>query len=425
MRILLTITLTLLVLSADLFAQNDFLTLDKKTYDFYFKGDYKNLKKTADAMLLKGIDYYYLRMRLGMLAYNKQLYSSAFKQFSRALKFNPMDTISREYIYYSYLFSGRKPDADFYLMSIPDDKKNNALKSLGNPVLSPAVYLGSSASGYDVPLHLNNNLYYEAVKSSLSMNAGFETCFLSRFKGTFAFTHFMKTGTVYSADDVSGKDLNFNQNQVYAKLTGYVFPGWEFSGFGHIAFYTDAVTQGPPGNRRTINVAKTEYVYGAGISKNGWKIRTGANFSLSNFSNSNQIRGEAYLTYLPFGNLNLYLTSGWMGQTDTNWGGTYQVNEEIGLKVFKFLWLESGIIKGTSFLYARNQGSFMNNSFQIPATTIYGNFVILPGNHFVITITPLYIQNFLYSQDLTAYTMTDKQTSFSSGGTIKITYKIK
>lgn len=424
MRILLTITAMVLAFSANLSAQTDFNTLDKKSYDYYIKGDYKNLKKTADSMFSQGIDYYYLRMRLGILAYNKQQYSDALRHFTKALEFNSSDTISREYIYSSYLFSGRKADANLYLESIPRDNKNTTLKSIDKPGLSE-IYIGSSAEGYDVTLYGLNNLNYEAVKNSLSFHAGFESFLSGRFKGTFAYTNYRKAGTVYSASNPAGTDLNFTQNQVYVKLTGYIFPGWEFSGFGHVAFYSDITPHAQMGNGRSTNQTVTEHLWGVGISKNGWEIRTGANLSISNFSNSNQIRGEGYLTWLPSGNLNLYLTSGGMYQSDKNWGETYQLSQEIGFKIFKSLWLESGIVKGNSFLYARIQGYMMNNSFQIPATIIYGNIIILPEKQFSITVTPFYAENQSYSWDLNAYTRTDKLTLNSFGCAIKLIYKNK
>jgi len=44
MRIILKIAIIILAFSANLSAQNDFMALDKRTYDYYLKGDYKNLK---------------------------------------------------------------------------------------------------------------------------------------------------------------------------------------------------------------------------------------------------------------------------------------------------------------------------------------------------------------------------------------------
>jgi hypothetical protein len=85
--------------------------------------------------------------------------------------------------------------------------------------------------------------------------------------------------------------------------------------------------------------------------------------------------------------------------------------------------MESGIIKGNSFLYARNQGYLMNNSFLIPTTTIYSNIIILPGKQLSITITPFLSENNIYSWDLKAYKRIDKLTLQSFGSSIKITYK--
>ena len=424
MRIILIIPVILLFFSANLSAQNDFITLDKRTYDFFIRGDYDNLKKTADTIFSKGIDYYYLRLRLGMLAFSKQLYSSSLKNFSKAAEFNPGDTVSVSYIYYSYLYSGRKADADLYLKSIPPGNKTRELKSIRMSGVSD-IFTGFSASDNDVYLYRINRLFYESIKNSLSISAGFEGFFSGRFKGTLALTNYRKTGTVYSATDFTGTGLNISQNQVYAKLTGYIFPGWEFSGFSQIVFYTDTFSPIQTGIGNSTNKSKTEYVAGVGTSKNGWKMRAGASFSLSNFSNSTQIRGEIYITWLPFGNLNVYATSGGMFQADKNWGPTYQANQELGFRITRFLWLESGIINGNSFLYTRNQGYVMNNSFQIPSTTIYGNIIFLPGKKFSITVTPFFTKIDTYSWNLAAYTKTNKVSLNSFGGTIKFVYKNK
>jgi hypothetical protein len=414
----------LLAFSANVSAQNDFKSLDQTTYDFYNKGDYRNLKKTADIMLTLGMDYYYLRMRLGIAAFKNKLYSNASENLVKALEMSSLDTISREYIYYSYLLSGRYPDAILYLKSLPDEKRNYSLRSISQPVLSN-VFAGSSIMGYDVYTYDKNKLYYEAVKNCINLNAGFDTYFLSRFKATLMYTNLRKSEILYTAADSTGKDLNFIQNQLYAKLTGYIFPGWEFYGFGHWAFFTETLPIVRPRFIGATTTIKAEYVAGFGITKNGWKIRTGADISMSNFSNSNQIRGEGYLTYLPYGNLNFYLTSGAMYQTDNSWGNTYQINEEVGLRITRSVWLESGIVIGNSFLYARNQGYLINNSLLIPATTIYGDVIINPGKKFMITVSPFFSKNQNYSWNLNDYTATNELNPRSFGVTIKLTYNSK
>jgi hypothetical protein len=422
MRIILKILFLLTVFSATLSAQNDFATLDRRTYAYYIRGNYRNLESATDSMLKQGIDYYYLRMRIGILSYNRQRYPDAVKHFCKALEFNSLDTISKEYIYQSYLYSGRKADAGLYLESIPADKKNTDLKSVDKPGLSE-IYLGSSVTGYDVTTYTFNNLNYEAIKYSFGFQAGIESFLSSVFKGTLAFTNYNKSGTVYSPSNPAGGVLNFTQSQVYARLTGYVFPGWEFSVFGNTVFYKDDLTSGRMGAATTLR--KAEYLGGTGISKTGWRLRTGVNMSFSNFSNSNQIRGEGYLTWLPAGNLNLYFTTGGMYQNDKVWGDTYQINQEVGLKIIKSIWIEAGIVQGNSFLYARNQGYTINNSFLIPATTIYSNLIFLPWKHLSLTVTPYLIENIAYSWDLNASVRTAKLNLGSAGSAVRLTYKFR
>jgi hypothetical protein len=422
MRIILVTAILFIALSAELYSQNDFRTLDLKTYEYYLRGDYRNLRKTSDSILIKGMDYYYLRMRLGVLAYNKQLYPKAAEDLKRAVVFNSLDTVSREYIYNSYVFAGRKADARLYLASVPSDKRNQSLRSSSKP-FSSEFYISSSVTSNDQVLYETNSLNYEAVKSSTGISAGVETYFSNSLRGTLTYTNFHKTGTTYSPTNTTGTNLNFYQNQVYAKLTKSVFPGWDLSGFFHMAFYNETLTLGMPGNRFSSQRLVSEYIGGIGLSKSWWKLHTMANLSFSNLGNSSQIRGESYLTWLPNGNLNLYLTSGWMGQTDTNWGGTYQLSQEIGFKVHSLLWIEAGAVSGTSFLYARNQGSILNNSFQVPALTIYSDLIVLPGKHFKFIITPYYIKNQVYSWDYSSFTRTSKLDINSFGGSVKLIYK--
>lgn len=422
MRTLLAL-IPLIVFFEDLSAQADFKTLDQRTYDYYIKGDYTNLRKTADTLLAGGIDYYFLRIRLGITAFNNKLYSSASKNLGRALKFNSLDTISQEYIYYCYILSGREADANLYLLSLQGSKVQS-LEAIKKPGLK-SVFAGCGGSASDVFLYTQNNMNYETIRNTFFLNAGIESYLLKRFKATIVYTNLRKNGTRYSPLYTAGKDLNFMQNQVYGKLAVNFFPGWEVSGFGQLAFFSENVPLMMPPYESLTKQARTEFTAGGGVAKNGWKVRTGINFSMSNFSESIQERGEAYLTFLPSGNLNFYLTSGGMIQSDTHWGNTYQVNEELGFKLFRYVWLESGIIFGNSFLYTRNQGYFMNNSYLIPQTTIYCNIIVSPGKRYMITLSPYYCENKNYSWDLNVYKRTSEIKPQSFGVSLKLNYNNK
>jgi hypothetical protein len=413
---------SLMAVSVEIFAQNDFKSLDQKINEFFVNGDYMSLKRTADKMISGGMDYYYLRIRLGRAAYDNGYYSTAAENFEKAVQFNSLDTVSREYIYYSYLLAGRYSDANLYLHSLPDDKKNHFLKNIQKP-LSASVFAGTGLTGYDYLTYSKNKLYYEAIKNWFAFNIGVEANFLDRMKGILMYTNFRKSGRMYSAIDSTGKDFNFTQNQFYGKLSCYLFPGWEFSGFGHVAFYIENIPYGRPPFENSMTALKTDYTAGMGISKSGWKVRSGVNFSFSNFGNSNQLRSEGYLTIMPYGNLNLYSTTGGMLQYDKNWGYTYQVDETVGFKITRSLWLETGIMFGNSFLYSRDNGYYINNSFLIPSASIYCNLVIMKWKNYKLNISPIFSENKNYSWNLNALYRTNELNPRSFGITIKLTYK--
>jgi hypothetical protein len=412
MRIVLIIA-AVVAITTNAFAQNDFKTLDAVTYDYYLKGDYLNLKNSADKLLSGGIDYYYLRMRLGITAFNCQKYAESATNFRKALGFNSSDTLSQWYLYYSYLYSGRQADARLFLGSIPPDSKDH-MQISAEKSISYSVFAGSSFSGFNQETPVTTRLYRESLKSAYSFYAGIEAEFLKRFSGTLAVTTYTKTGLYNSYENRYGTDFSLTQAQIYGKLSAALFPGWEISVFGHTATYYAL-----PATAFLIN----EYTVGTGISKNWWKIRTEAEISVSNFSNSMQVREEGHIIWLPEGNLNLYLTTGGMYQWDINWGGTYQVNEEIGYRITKNLWMETGFIIGNSFLYARNQGYNMNNSFQVPSNFFYAN-IILPLKRINISLTPFYSQHQNYTWNINSYSKSGRTTVSSFGAGIKINYNL-
>ncbi len=68
--------------------------------------------KAGEEAIELGIDYYYLRMRVGIAAYELEDYSKAISHFKKALEFNSADDTAKEYLYFAYKFLGREMEAD-------------------------------------------------------------------------------------------------------------------------------------------------------------------------------------------------------------------------------------------------------------------------------------------------------------------------
>nr|NQU89727.1 hypothetical protein [Bacteroidota bacterium] len=90
--------------------KQDFRKIDSLTYSLYQQGKWDKLITVGEKALGQGLDYYYLQIRVGIAWYEKQNYRRAIPHFEEALKFNLVDQTVLEYLYYSYLLSGRNYD---------------------------------------------------------------------------------------------------------------------------------------------------------------------------------------------------------------------------------------------------------------------------------------------------------------------------
>lgn len=423
MRALIIIVIILTGFTLRLSAQASFAELDRLNYQHYLAKDYKNLKSSAKQLLEQGSDYYYLRMRLGILAYENHRYASAYKNFNRAKQLNPFDTISNEYLYYSYLFSGRTAGAKYFLRKLPDNQKNNHLRGL--PLKeTPEISFGYSYVGYDVKKFQTNPLNYEAIENLSVFNAGLSFNFTENAQGFLQYSNTRKVATFYSPSNPAGDYGTFKQNELYFRYKTIASEGWEVLGYTHWVFFTTESGSTSFGRRSsTINLA-SESLFGLSLVYNGWYLRSGLGINYSNFQNSKQLATEGYITYLPFSNLSLYSSISGYYQVDKNWGNTYQSSFELGFKVLKHLWFESGVRVGNSVLYSRNFGALLNNSFVMPSAMFYGNLVI-PTSRFTLRIAGVYSKIDNYSWDLVNYTKTSKVELNSYGINASLTIKFQ
>jgi len=98
----------------------DFRNVDRETFRLLESKEWDNLIETAKNAIDNGIDYYYLRMRLGIAYYNKAEYKRAADQFDKALSFNPWDQTAMEYAYYSHILSGDEAKANRIMACFPE-----------------------------------------------------------------------------------------------------------------------------------------------------------------------------------------------------------------------------------------------------------------------------------------------------------------
>lgn len=103
----------------------DFATANSKTLQYTNAAKWDSVIYYGNIALKNNIDYFYLRVRLGMAYYNKQNYTKSISEFEKAIKFNSSDTYAQEMHYYSYVLAGRESDAQYLFSSFTETEKNN------------------------------------------------------------------------------------------------------------------------------------------------------------------------------------------------------------------------------------------------------------------------------------------------------------
>ncbi len=85
----------------------DFPYYNETTLRLYQAQDWEALIPVAKEAIALGLDYYYLRVRLGTAYYELGRHRLAAPQFREALRYNPADPYAREMWYYSLLLGGQ------------------------------------------------------------------------------------------------------------------------------------------------------------------------------------------------------------------------------------------------------------------------------------------------------------------------------
>ena len=397
MRIILSILLLAPALS---YAQDtlDFARLDRKTLELYQQEKWNDLIRWGKEGLKTGRDYYYLRARLGVAYFMEDQYFFAVEQFRKSLYFNQESSFSKEYLYYSLLYSGQTNEASRLRVELPSSVKSRLPKSKflnklyfeTGPAFSNSYedggqrYLMGRAGIYGESNPYGNNYY---VHLGLGFNLpGGTTWYLGysyliqekRNDIQYSTTQLNRVNTVYYdwgyeyiyAPQVRVSEIEhyyyIHQNELYTNLVIPLGYGWRIIPAFHLIHdsYNPLLVRYSPevssdtakytyadDTYQTFNFVEPRYVleesdtsyysYQAylGITKQ-WKwLNVGLSAAISNLDGRTQQQYGLTLTYYPLGSFDFY------GQTtlqallpeESSQGLVYQM---IGMKIFGKTWLE-------------------------------------------------------------------------------------
>lgn len=360
-----------------------FNRINTETYRFYMEQKWDSLILTGKEALRADVDYYYLRLRLGIAYYSKSNYRSAARHFSVALELNSGDPVSLEYLYYCRLFSGETEQARHLQTQFKGDlayklplQKGRFFDRLG------AEYLYLSGVGDELfedpteiyPLDLagiqSTTRHYSNATISL-VNSLAPGVTLSH-----TYTFLSKSSHYYSNDGeraVYLPDQQVVQNQYYFS-PGFTTPsGFTFTPMIHIlgiraqaVYDTGQGFQGGTSSLALGTLKETDFVTGLGFKKNVGAVDLHLGGWYGALNSADQVQGRAGFTWFPLGNLNLY-AGGYCNtqyESYSNGESVIRIIPEmlLGFGIAGKLWVDMNAALGEMTNYLENNGMFVYNS---------------------------------------------------------------
>lgn len=393
---LMTLLLAAIFFVNTAYSQEDsgFTGIDRRTYELYLDASWKELIRVGEKAIGNGVDYYYLRMRLGIAAYELENYSKAIRHFNKALEFNSTDDTAREYLYFAYTLFGRDMEAyevtrDF--SSALKDKlsfkrskvRSFSLNPAGSFINDPNVIndyspdVDPAVDGFQSVTR--NFLFFGA---SLKHDAG-EQLQLIHSAGYLSKSHLLYTQQEGETELI--RDAGLSQFQYY--LSGRIFLGT--GTFLVPAFHYVNVTI--PYEITVAGRGWTSYqvrryslshnmAASLGLEKYLGKLRPGVAAGYSYINRQPQLQGSFTLGWFPAGNLNLYSISGitrYYFLSGNPGVGEWIFSQEVGFRAFPGLWIEFGGSWGERENFAGPQ-AFMIYNDPLLTTGQYGLGLIVP-----------------------------------------------
>jgi len=363
--------------------------VDKLTYDLYIEEDWKELIKAGRDALHQGFDYYYLRMRIGIAYYETGNYHASISHFVKAREFSPDNVTALEYLYYSYLFSGRQMDALHLSREFPDILNEKTGLSAENPIKS--ISASYSQSNYNT-----QDLTEGEWLSSVTADDGFQSIPEGFGLGAFSLSHKAGYSVIIShslqylaktnrlAIRSGGLDYYINEQNV-GQFQYYISPairlgkGFTISpAFHYLSYKVPGITFTSPGwggsRPSGVSYRYTDYVVSLSAGKYFPYVFAGLSFAYGSLNEKKQLQPGAEISIYPLGNLNLYSSfrtfKVFEDTNEENGRNGFVIQNTTGFKVFKSLWLEG-------------EGSFgdFRNGTEYNGATVYNGLEIVKDRY--------------------------------------------
>lgn len=370
------IILLLILRTFSLYSQEiNIISIDKETYNQYLAKEWKELIKTSRKSLKNGIDFYYLQYRTAVAYYELKKYTKAVKYFENIYNTDNDDETIQEYLYYSYLFSGRFDDARLLASSFKRNLKEK-LNIESEYSFIHALYFSTIQyinEDYKENLPLEDNLEQNTTIKESWYNISFEHLAGKRLTIFHGYSHLKITNNIRSIDmDLPAEFIeDINQNEYYFSAKYHISKGLNISGglhYLHTSYYAPNPLQTSFGWRRTnsalYSYSNNSIACSINISKSFSLFNTSFETSISDLNNRIQIQPSLSIKVYPLENNKFYWeTKGIYLIERENTTFLYHpvFKQSLGFQFLKYSFIEPSVTYGDLINYTQYNAFITNN----------------------------------------------------------------
>ncbi len=377
------ILLLIFLVNLSLYLESQIVTpayIDSCTYVDYLKSDWHSLTKNARKARKHNIDFQYLTIRTGIAYYEQGKYMLALPYFEKAYNSDNSNSVLNEYLYYSYLFSGRYKNAQQFSEKISENDQER-LKISKPAALSSVSFFTKYASNSDysvIPTTITT-LYQTITKSYrldgiectsdkfLKYSIGFGGMQASVNKEITALGNFILP-PFYSEKT--------NQTDYYAFLSRYFKYGVVLTGTVHgLKGNISADNPYSPADSDTLYTAAYSALWtGLSVYKYNRFVGLGATISISNLNSYKTFEKNFKLNIFPFSDTNACYTAQICQNSITDTAGTLKKynshSHAVSIKLFDRFIVEPSYTIGSKFLFSESEGTLLDNETDVTGNRI-------------------------------------------------------
>jgi hypothetical protein len=351
----------------------DLNKVDSISYKYFMDKNWKELIRFGDLAVKQGVDYYYLRMRIGIAHYEQGKYYSALPHFMKARAFNASDEVLQEYIFYCYEFTGQRDEALKFSRSFSRELADKLLKDKQPALEVISIESGIKKTNYSNQgdmLYSNVGLGHRVGKLGSLYHA---FTYLNQDK-IYDNYYYNKLYTDYSYK--TELKLNTVQAQYYIAANLPIGNTWSIApafDFVNLSIQSDTskywmYKNGTPTKYNGTNSSQsTNYFLGSlSVKKTFANFEVAALTSVSNFDNKYQVQNGLRCSFFPFGNNKLICAATGYLQTEDGYttlkpASSQSVAYSFGPK----LWVSVSTLFNTAKNINEANGLLLNNSYDL------------------------------------------------------------